>query len=1726
MAKGSGKSSATSGTRKKHAKKAAGNVEPEAGPMKEKRAKNKEKGKGKKEPRQKVYIPPVKPAPVQPDPLETTGIAHQLPPELLVVLRSLGKKAVVTKGRALEDLQSGWIERALAGDEDLIPTLHIMFPVWMHHVSALFLHPSRRIRQLTADLHKSFVMLMKEAILAHFDACSTREAEWILGSWCMAAHDVDRGVAASAVSSWRSFNDASGKLLLNDKENGLFSCLGAFVYRTAMDPLAIYLDLNPLPPAPPPPTKGASRKVEPEPTPRLKSEDLEEDEQDRKARIRVGAYGAIRWITDNVETEIHEQLSNPVFWSALHYKESASYVSANEECFGYGQPAVRKAAWALVQALLRHPIEAQLSTLSAAILHSAWVEPDTTVHAIMWQPLLRFLKDHSNAWELADRINLEEDGSSDEEDEEQHSPVKARPAYDEFLQFLQLGCSGSPIQGYPTVVIIISTIPSSTFASTSSVSPLTDFFMSFWAAIDGRALSGLNRAKASGAFLESLYECMVFLLRRVHRDAGHASLLLGAEAKMEELVEDQLVRTFKALEDRTLKVEEKNLCGTVAKTLVSLEAINHDLYQSAWRVLSQIIKDSGSSIAPCLLRTLLDRFPDDSELYAASRALLREVLRSATDDWERSLNQTSEDYRPGNGIQTLVGMLNVFGPHLFSNNPEFASKLDALASQHAYLTLTRSEPFFFAYLSHRNDDTVRKVVWNSTLDGIGQHANTLSSSIKRLLDARVNINTLGTQLDAPIHQLFVESLHKPSNSSEVSLMQQVLQKPGLVLSKNGLDSLIQTLGSVFTADINVALRSGSECRSIFDTLLVLLSTALFSPPRFTSSPTLLAVEVLPYVFLLGYVLPKSISSLDGSAAQALWARFIEDQGSNHFDQTAVFSGIRDLLKTIVVDTRMRPSPEHVLHALSEAALKEVIAPLSFLPSVPELDRMLDDLSSDPIHPALAVLDPLIPPGEYTEIDSPACDSHGFSSYARLVSLLLFAFMEDRQGARRNTWALRHLLALSLYAEDYNAYPIGSSPVFRKALIDLEGLILKLQQICTYLLTSASDDGWRLKVLDAVTNVRPLDEVDPPLALFLRDQIVKARKSDETREARILGRVLLHVLHDADKAEADRWIVFARSIERIAPETSMAIVHAVTEVAPEPPRLDRYRNELAASLLGVPPAKANTEGLITLRKLAASAPPVDSDVVYLPQQRALNVVKTCEKWIASDEDLDEEVESAMTWTFFHLAPILQNLEGSHWEFMFDVVENNLENSAFDDDATFVSLAHTLKLILVIKDLTSTNKVLREDWQTRRLPILKLVRDLASSRLDEHASAPRSRCLELVLAVVQDLPADLIDHDTLPKVIFILCPRISMCHLVMDTGTEVQKKAYMLLQQAAYKRTQHMVVEAAVDTENTFKAELPPELLIILQQAINFDDADSFEHLNNKFGYLLGWMVVFDLFFGSSLKVKASYIDQLRSLDIIATSFMPMVLGTLNLDQGANKVYKLDLWAVDEYHVELYEPDEAFTLQVLAAYLFYRALLDIPSLIHSWILDCKDRELSSTIVSYTSTHFSPVIIRTELVHVKSSEAATELEDDTFKIKVAPNINEVVASYLVDEHQLEMKLKIPTDWPLHKIEVKDIKRIGVDEQHWRAWMLGVQQTIWASELANGRIVDGLGLFKKNVTLHFEGQVECAICYSIISVMDGTLPQRPCKTCKNRFHGGCLYKWFNTSHSSSCPLCRSDMF
>ena len=81
--------------------------------------------------------------------------------------------------------------------------------------------------------------------------------------------------------------------------------------------------------------------------------------------------------------------------------------------------------------------------------------------------------EYPGCWELELTASIEdeagaEDGSDSEGDDAPQSTPntsknipKVSHAYKEFLQFLELGCSGSPIQGYPAVLVILSTIPPS-----------------------------------------------------------------------------------------------------------------------------------------------------------------------------------------------------------------------------------------------------------------------------------------------------------------------------------------------------------------------------------------------------------------------------------------------------------------------------------------------------------------------------------------------------------------------------------------------------------------------------------------------------------------------------------------------------------------------------------------------------------------------------------------------------------------------------------------------------------------------------------------------------------------------------------------------------------------------------------------------------------------------------------------------------------------------------------------------------------------------------------------------------------------------------------------------------------------------------------------------------------------------------------------------------------------
>ena len=99
------------------------------------------------------------------------------------------------------------------------------------------------------------------------------------------------------------------------------------------------------------------------------------------------------------------------------------------------------------------------------------------------------------------------------------------------------------------------------------------------------------------------------------------------------------------------------------------------------------------------------------------------------------------------------------------------------------------------------------------------------------------------------------------------------------------------------------------------------------------------------------------------------------------------------------------------------------------------------------------------------------------------------------------------------------------------------------------------------------------------------------------------------------------------------------------------------------------------------------------------------------------------------------------------------------------------------------------------------------------------------------------------------------------------------------------------------------------------------------------------------------------------------------------------------------------------------------------------------------TFTSRHFSPVLISSELSHLRdplSSSSKSLRDNEDFTVKVAVGANEVKAVFVVDEQSMEIVIRIPSEFPLAGIEVREGKKIGVSDAQWRAWLLAVQQVV----------------------------------------------------------------------------------
>ncbi|XP_020522309.1 E3 ubiquitin-protein ligase listerin isoform X2 [Amborella trichopoda] len=202
--------------------------------------------------------------------------------------------------------------------------------------------------------------------------------------------------------------------------------------------------------------------------------------------------------------------------------------------------------------------------------------------------------------------------------------------------------------------------------------------------------------------------------------------------------------------------------------------------------------------------------------------------------------------------------------------------------------------------------------------------------------------------------------------------------------------------------------------------------------------------------------------------------------------------------------------------------------------------------------------------------------------------------------------------------------------------------------------------------------------------------------------------------------------------------------------------------------------------------------------------------------------------------------------------------------------------------------------------------------------------------------------------------------------------------------------------------------------------------------------------------------------------------------------------------------------------LAGAIYGLMLRLLPAFVRSWFTSLRDRSLSSAIEIFTKTWCSPDLLSDELSQIKGVVVA----DENLSISVNKSNYEVTAIYKKEEAGMDLVIRLPSCYPLRPVDVDCTRILGISETRQRKWMLSMAAFV---RNQNGALAEAIHIWKSNVDKEFQGVEECPICYSIIHTTNHGLPRLACKTCKHKFHSACLYKWFSTSHKSTCPLCQT---
>lgn len=429
---------------------------------------------------------------------------------------------------------------------------------------------------------------------------------------------------------------------------------------------------------------------------------------------------------------------------------------------------------------------------------------------------------------------------------------------------------------------------------------------------------------------------------------------------------------------------------------------------------------------------------------------------------------------------------------------------------------------------------------------------------------------------------------------------------------------------------------------------------------------------------------------------------------------------------------------------------------------------------------------------------------------------------------------------------------------------------------------------------------------------------------------------------------------------------------------------------------------------------------------------------------------------------------------------------------------------------------------EEWNEFYAPTIStyFIRMFRSIRKDQQPT-PFVQSLLKVLLTINSFPTGVPNDDVrefVPELsVFKYSPFEESCishafSLFSSSVEHIQLIGYSiskLLMPIMFKTENKKALAPQDDTQVNVSSRPKLSLPVMITKSYPTD------HSHPHVGPLLLDLALLPLEFKDSAFTQEQRVAYCDSID----QFFKNALNALMLDQPfefrQNPIYcRIPRQHEREYYLTPDLSPSPVFFDKFASRLLFKSITLLPAAVRLFYKGMPN-QFMSMFQEVVTKYASKLLIEQELLKVSSATFEGEM-----KVRTVPVTGEIIAEYVIEETKMKLTIELPAEYPLAVPTMKLDKAI-VKTDRAKKWLLQLNAYLFHQ---NGAILEGIEMWKRNVDKGVEGVEDCTICMMTVHQQTHQLPKVRCKQCKNKFHSNCLYKWFESSNQSTCPLCRNN--